>query len=108
VEVPDRRWIVEHLAVLAVALPDVGIARSEAVAQLRAYLDRFVVTDVSIVREAAAFVPSLPQPTEEAPEETELAGQIKEHLGLASTETQLEAMFTARELLGELADDLEK
>lgn len=103
----DRPWIVEHLAVLAVALAEDGTRESEALSQLGTFLQRFAVSDVSIIREAAAAVLSLPQPIDETLEETERANPIRELFGVPSAQSQLTATLTGRVWLEKLAESVQ-
>jgi len=103
--VVDRQWIVENLAIVAVALAEDGTPETDALAQLSDELLRFGMTDKSIFRDAAAHVSLLPQPIDESPDEIERASYIRELLDVPSAESQLAATLKGREWLEKLADD---
>jgi hypothetical protein len=99
----QRRVIARGIAVLAVSLGEKGETQQDAGAAIIAYLVYDLLIDeadlVSVIRDAAAAVASLPQPVDEPAERLERGRPIRELLGLPEPSTEIVRTLRARELL---------
>ena len=107
----DARWeIGKGLATIAVAIAREDGSDDDIRARLLEVMLALQISDTeapSLLRAAAASVSVLPHPQMETIEETERRRPIREILGVHSLDEQLTAMLRARQLLEDLAGQLE-
>lgn len=99
----ERQIVAEGLSAMAVTFFEMGHTKREVRDFLVAQWQRLGSTDGAF-EDALLAMRTMPQPLSESPEEIERARPIREALGVAPADDQLNAALAATELLVELAD----